>query len=160
MSMNSKKAEVTVHEIDIIIKQSEQGDYDQYHEWSPSYSLEDKANLLFNMLNNWNYSTEDAKKLIIDFTKKLIHDSGTSSYIVTDKLVLFAQLNEIKTAVEEFLYSGIFCCNLLTSMKNHSVILSDWIEKIKSIYNDRKFSESNRDLKRHEVYEKIEKLIF
>jgi hypothetical protein len=156
---DDQKEIVTTREVIKIIQQGEYGEYDQFHDWSPSYTLQNKADLLENMLNNWDKTEPEGRKLIIQFIRILIKESGSSALVITNKLVPYAQLPEVIRVVNEFLFSGLFCQDLLVSMKNYQVRQEDWLKKIRNISTERKFIEKKREINHKDLYRKINELI-
>ena len=58
---------VTVHEVTRLIDMTEAGDYDSYHEWSPSFDQQAKAGVLDGLMANWDTTEPDGKYLILGF---------------------------------------------------------------------------------------------
>lgn len=98
-----KREEITVEAVKIIIQNTEYGEYDQYHDWTPSYNLNDKINFLAQMLDNWNYTDDEGKILIAQFCKKLLNESGINNLLVLDKLYCYTQIPTIDNVIKEFI---------------------------------------------------------
>lgn len=154
---NDQKEIVTAQEVAKIIQQSAYGEYDQYHDWSPSYTLQNKADLLENMLKCWDTTEEKGRKLIVQYVRTLIKESGGGVSIITDKLLNFGGHSEIVKIVDEFLNSGVFSHALLSSMKNYHLRQDDWLLRIRAITAERKFIDNKRKVKN--LYKEIQGLI-
>jgi len=151
---------VTAQEVTTQINMTEAGEYDSYHEWSPSYDLQAKAGVLEGMMANWDSTEPEARLLILDFLRKLNKDWIDSALPITEVVVRHIHVPEITALVlKEFLYSGRFCHQLLISMKAHGVRQEEWTEKIRLLAAENKFSESKKILKRCKVYEGIQELL-
>ncbi|HCL56318.1 MAG TPA: hypothetical protein DHW82_04835 [Spirochaetia bacterium] len=87
---------ITAQAVQKIIDQTKYGEYDQYHEWSPSYSLSDKTVFLENMLKDWERTEEEGKKLILQFAKDLLKEAGKWNSVIIEKLERYSQIPEIK----------------------------------------------------------------
>jgi hypothetical protein len=146
-------------EIEKIIQQSNYGEYDQYHDWTPSYTLPQKAEFLKQMLSNWNITETDAQKLVIQFTRTLVKESGSSCLDITNILVSYFHLPEITGMINEFLFSGIFCRDLLISFKNTHLRQDEVLLKIDKYYKERKFIEKKREVNLKELYHDINNLL-
>jgi hypothetical protein len=103
---NNVNETVTSGELEKIIQHTQYGEYDQYHDWSPSYTLQDKASFLDNMLQNWTKTTPDGKKLILQFIRTLITESGNDTQIIANALVRYTQFPEIFNMANKLLKSG------------------------------------------------------
>ena len=147
----------TVQEVAGLIDMTEAGDYDSYHEWSPSFDLQGKANVLEKLMTNWDMTEPDGKTLILGFIRKLNKEWNDSAQPITDIVVRHVHLPEVVALVsKEFLVSGRFCHFLLISMEKHRVGQEEWVSKIRTLAAGKKFSESKKILKRCNVYEGID----
>ncbi|HCM25382.1 MAG: hypothetical protein A2Z99_03325 [Treponema sp. GWB1_62_6] len=151
---------VTVHEVTRLIDMTEAGDYDSYHEWSPSFDQQAKAGVLDGLMANWDTTEPDGKYLILGFARKLNLEWRDSAKPIVDVLVRHARLPEVAGMVlKEFLMSGRFCRQLLISMKEQNFMQEEWIRRIGSLAAEKKFVESEKILKAGRVYEGIGKLL-
>ena len=155
---NSKK-KVTLQEVMQIIDSTKQGEYDALHEWSPCYTGSDKVRFLDQIMNDWDITEAEGRKVIIQFIREIAKETREVSNVLTDSLVKYAKLPEIIQVVGEFLNSGLFCYNLLLSMKNYHVEQNDWLTAIRTNSDETKFIERKKDLKRLNLYQVINDLI-
>ena len=150
----------TVQEVAGLIDMTEAGDYDSYQEWSPSFNLQGKADVLDKLMANWDMTEHDGQMLILGFIRKLNKEWNDSAQPITDIVVGYVHLPEVVALVsKEFLVSGRFCHFLLISMEKHRVGQDIWVSKIRTLATEKKFSESKKILKRCEVYEGIDRLL-
>lgn len=151
---------VGVQEVSRLIDMTEAGDYDSYHEWSPSFDLPAKAEVLGTLLASWGATEPEGQRLILQFARKLNRDWRYSAEPITDIMVRYAGLPEVSAMVlDEFLSSGRFCHYLLLSMRAQHVSQERWLSRIKALATERKFTESKRILRSCKVYEGIEALL-
>jgi len=87
---------ITAQAVEKIIQHTGYGEYDQNHEWSPSFSLSDKTGFLENMLKDWERTEEAGKKMILQFAKDLLKEAGRWNSAVMEKLERYSQIPEIK----------------------------------------------------------------
>jgi hypothetical protein len=158
MEEANNKGPVTAREVSEAIRQCEYGEYDQNHEWSPSYSLQDKAKVLGSMLDNWDRTEPEGRKVVIQFIRMLAQEAGNYAQAFTDTLVIHAGVPEVVNAVNEFLVSGTFSHDLLVSMKNHGVRQEEWVRRIGELAVARKFVK-NRFVNMKRLYKNIQELL-
>ena len=154
---NNQEKIVTAQEVEAIIDHTKYGEYDQYHEWNPSFSVEDKAVYLDKMMADWNRTEQGGKELIIQFIKTLLKDSGNNSVDVANILVRYAGIPEITRLVNGLLSSGYLCNIILIAMKNNQVRHEEWLNKIREVYTSKKFSEKQKMRKYY--YQNIQDLL-
>jgi len=151
---------VTTQEVTRLIDMTEAGEYDSYHEWSPSYDLQAKAEVLGRLMADWDTTESDGRKLILEFTRKLNKEWMDSALPITEIVVRYVHLPEVVSMVhKEFLLSGRFCHQLLVSMKAHQVRQEDWQARIRLLAAEKRFSESKKILKACKTYEGIDELL-
>lgn len=149
---------MTISEITQIIQLSQWGEYDALHEWSPFYTLKDKTDFLAEMLNDWEKTEPEGKKLILQFIRALIQDASIDLFFLTDKLVFFDDFPEIRTLVKEFLSVQTFCLNILLSLKKHSIRQSEWLEEIEILISQKKWPIPRNTIDRKKIRKQIEAL--
>ena len=150
----------TAQDVARLIDMTEAGDYDSYHEWSPSFDLKAKADVLAGMMLNWETTEPEGRKLILEFLRKLNKSWMDSAKPVTDIVARYAGLPEIVRIVhDEFLTSGRFCHYLLISMIELHVTQENWLSKIGALAAGKRFTESKKLLRACKVYEGIENLL-
>lgn len=143
-----------------MIDMTEMGEYDSYHEWSPSFDLKAKAEVLDNVLKDWATTDSEGRKAILGFFRKLNKEWLDSALPLTEIAVRYAYLPEIVSIVsKECLGSGRFCHQLLVSMKFHHLDQEGWRSRIRILAAERKFVESKKILRSCKTYEGIEKLL-
>ena len=150
--MTSKKIEET-------ITMTMCGEYDSYHEWSPSYSLADKARYLGEFLQDWEANDAEGRKLVLDFAGSLIKDNRAFAMPVAEQLVAHGHLPDIVQFGLAELVSGRFARELLEAVIINQRYHVAWVEKIQEKCRDRSFIETTRDTSLKKMYAKIESLL-
>ena len=150
--MTSKKIEET-------ITMTMWGEYDSYHEWSPSYSLADKARYLGEFLRDWETTDAEGRKLVLDFARSLIKDNRAFALPVAEQLVANAHLPDIVQFGLAQMASGRFALELLQAMKNSQRTIAAWVDGIREKCTGRDFIETTRDTSLKQLYAKIEGLL-
>ena len=151
---------VTAQEVAGLIDMTEAGEYDSYHEWSPSFDLKGKADVLEGLMANWEVTEPEGRRRILEFARKLNKEWIDSAEPITNIVARYAHLPEVVNLVlNEFLMSGRFCLQLLLSMKDNRIKQDDWLSKIGTLAAEGKFIESKKILKRCDVYEGIAELL-
>ena len=151
---------VTAQEVKTSIDMTAWGEYGADHDWSPSFTLQDKLDALEKLMKNWEHTEPEGKEQIIQFIRALNKEWFDSAHGMTNVVARYSHLPEVVSVVlNECLWSGRFCHDLLVSMKEHRVKQEDWLSRIKMNTAERKFIEKKKVLKRENLYEKIEKLL-
>jgi hypothetical protein len=135
------------------------GEYDQYHDWSLYFTLDDKTAALEKMLAAWDETDSDGRKLILAFIETLIKDNRNSCAVLTNLLVRHLQNPGVFKLVFESLESGSFCICLLSSMKLQNIKSDDLTAVIKSYFTARSFVERKRPYNVQEIYNRLEALL-
>lgn len=137
----------------------EYGEYDQYHDWSLYYTLRNKTDALAKMLENWEITEIEGRKLILQFIHTLIKDAGGNTQCITDTLITYAHLPEVNSIITASIDSIFFSLSLLISMKQFQIKSDEWIVKICDFSAGRKFTEKKKNKNIVELYQKIQELI-
>jgi len=154
----SKK--VITQEVTALIDMTAGGEYGADHDWSPSFTLQDKVDVLERLMKNWENTEPEGKKQIIQFIRMLNKEWFDSAHGIANVVAQYSQQPEVVSVVlKECLVSGRFCHALLVSMKEHQVKQEDWLLKIKTNTAERKFIEKKKVLNRDHIYENIDKLL-
>jgi hypothetical protein len=91
---------VTAEDVATIVGQSRHGSYDQYHDWSPSYSLETKVALLEDLLKAWDKTEPAGHRIILEFARNLIKEATGCEYLVGDMLAAFAHVPGVSQLIK------------------------------------------------------------
>ncbi len=157
LEINPVNKEITTNEIvRRKIDCTEAGEYDSLHEWSPSFDFSAKADVLENLMKDWETTSEEGRVSIIHFIQKLNKEWIDNGYLLTNILVKYSYLPEIVNLVEkEFLLSGNFSYYLIQSMQVQSSRQENWIQKILEIIEKKGFVDSKKWIKKLDLYREI-----
>jgi hypothetical protein len=92
---------VTREEVAARIRDTEYGEYDCYHDWTPTCSLEDKARVLGALLDRWDATESGGREEILRFLQALIRESGNGAGVVRERVTPFLRIPEVRRIMEK-----------------------------------------------------------
>jgi len=143
-----------------LVDMTEYGEYGAEHDWSPSYSTQDKADVLERLLLDWYNTDTDGRKVILAFIRKLNAEWRDTAAPVANVLARHAGIPDIqKMVLAGFLNSGYFSMALLEYMKASGIQQAAWLAKIQLLSEQQGFADGKKLLKRDNIYKKITELM-
>jgi hypothetical protein len=150
---------LTLEEVTKEIDATEWGEYGADHDWSPSFSFDDKVAVFSSLLDRWDDCTPEARGAVLRFLAKLLKDRVCETGTLPDALVVHSGIEALSPAMTPGFCSGFFSLQLLTSMKARNSPQSDWIAAIAARCEAKHFSETIKMLRRGDVYAKVQALL-
>ncbi|MBN8217769.1 MAG: hypothetical protein J0L75_14085 [Spirochaetes bacterium] len=140
--------EEAVREIDA----TEWGEYGSDHDWSPSYSPDDKAAVLGKLLARWDGASVEARGAVLLFLRKLLADPMGFAGTLPGVCLEYASIEELAPPLAAACRSGIFSLHLLFAMKRTGRRPPEWLALIGALCEGAQFTESKKILKRGDLY--------
>jgi hypothetical protein len=150
---------VTMAAVTRAIDATAAGGYDEYHEWSPSYSLADKSVVLGRLLADWQRTEQDGQAVIMAFVRTLLKDSASYPEPLTAVLVTHAHLPEVVGIVKSALPFPAFARDLLMAMKAQQIRQEEWLAILRDLAAGKKFIRNKTKTLMKALYKEIEALL-
>lgn len=123
-------AMVSAQAVQAAVDASAYGEYGADHDWTPSCSLADKAQILASLLGNWQHTEPAGRSAILAFARALIAESRRYSQEPAAVLVEYSGLPEIQELVVCQLNSALFALGVLAAMQGQGRRCDPWLSRI------------------------------
>jgi hypothetical protein len=156
---DSQPEMVTLAAVTRAIDATAAGGYDEYHEWSPSYSLADKSAVLGRLLADWRRTEQDGQAVIMAFVRTLLKEGASYPEPLAAVLVTHAYLPEVVGVVKGALPIPAFARDLLLSMKAQQIRQEEWLATLRDLAAGKKFIRNKTKTLMKALYRDIEALL-